>query len=157
MEQIFGKIMKNPNDIRKGESNETEQGHPTSSNTLGQINEDNPDRTNVEPINPESDGNVNFSVGRDIIDEKEDVDCSIPSSAPDEQEGAKNIPLPPSHQNSFAYTPLSPHEKGDRSSGYFVHGGLPHGRQGLGDTVLDEGATMDRVIVQPPTGLAHKD
>ncbi|WWC62898.1 uncharacterized protein I303_105496 [Kwoniella dejecticola CBS 10117] len=70
-------------------------------------------------------------------------------------EKATEIPLPPSHQISFAYhVPPTPDAKGDKSSGYLVHGGLPSSGQGLSDTGLGkgEGGVLDRTIVQPPMG-----
>ncbi|WRT68090.1 uncharacterized protein IL334_005065 [Kwoniella shivajii] len=72
-----------------------------------------------------------------------------------------NIPLPPSHQNSYAFSPdlITPGGKGEPSFGYMAHGGLPNqplsaqhqisAEPGLG---LDQGGVVDRDLVQPETG-----
>ncbi|KAK6907730.1 hypothetical protein L486_05651 [Kwoniella mangroviensis CBS 10435] len=63
---------------------------------------------------------------------------------------ATNIPLPPSHQNSFAnYTPTTPGEGGNPSSGYIVHGGLPSAGQGHSDVGLGQGGVADRNLFPP--------
>ncbi|WVF68731.1 hypothetical protein IAT40_003503 [Kwoniella sp. CBS 6097] len=95
-----------------------------------------PGMTDREPVNPSSDGNTNLhSDGRAHEDEHSIHSADIPPPSPfrsaaahrDHPVQGANIPLPPSHTNSFApgVTPLTPDEQGDRSTGYQAIGGMP--------------------------------
>ncbi|WVW85039.1 hypothetical protein I302_107075 [Kwoniella bestiolae CBS 10118] len=81
------------------------------------------------------------------------IDSTSPASTTAERatsHHATNIPLPPSHQNSFAaYTPTPAGDGGHVSSGYMAHGGLPPGGQGVSDVGLGEGGVADRGFFPP--------
>ncbi|WVQ96261.1 hypothetical protein IAU59_003365 [Kwoniella sp. CBS 9459] len=92
------------------------------------------------PVDPQGEGNTNINTDTTRLHKHEQDKHSIhsagiPPPAPfnsasahrDHPVQGANIPLPPSHTNSFApgMTPFTPDERGDRSTSYQAVGGMP--------------------------------
>ncbi|WVQ65384.1 uncharacterized protein L199_003560 [Kwoniella botswanensis] len=176
IEQAVGKITKNPDKVTEGQAKKngdlTDQAHHERGHRQGVEDKHSHDHmkesSHPSPINPNSEGNVNTQAegahhGHDSV-HASDIprppattnpyvidQSSTPIDNAAAQRGisrqATNIPLPPSHQNSFAnYTPTTRGEGGTPSSGYLAHGGLPSAGQGQSGVGLGQGGVADRSL-----------
>ncbi|WWD05265.1 hypothetical protein V865_003338 [Kwoniella europaea PYCC6329] len=162
-----------PTDLEQGQAHVQELGHGVEDKHSHDHMKESPHLSPSErsPVNPNSEGNVNTPAegAHHLHDSVHASEIPHPpgttnpyvmnqSATPIDNAAAQrgtshqatNIPLPPSHQNSFAnYTPTTPGEGGTPSSGYLAHGGLPSAGQGHSDVGLGQGGVADRSFFPP--------